>query len=175
MGDVQATTDSCKITTEVLNGLMGQVDRFILNSTVTLTFPQNHLFLCRWSRTAFSTKRRLDAELIAMHQPLNFTKISLHLTSKALPVMMCQKSTESCYDTKCTMYIVHMTTCVIFCDESPTPWWLSRRWWWWSIYRVVVSAIMSTNDQPDELGGTHVSGTGWMYEGPNNEINKEVF
>ena len=33
---------------------------------------------------------------------------------------------------------------------------------------------MSTNDQPDELGGTHVSGTGWMYEGPNNEINKEV-
>ena len=34
---------------------------------------------------------------------------------------------------------------------------------------------MSTNDQPDELGGTHVSGTGWMYEGPNNEINKEVF
>ena len=37
------------------------------------------------------------------------------------------------------------------------------------------SKTMSTNDQPDELGGTHVSGTGWMYEGPNNEINKEVF
>ena len=34
-------------------------------------------FLCRWSRTAFSTKRRLDAELIAMHQPLN----SQNLTS----------------------------------------------------------------------------------------------
>ena len=67
-----------------------------------------------------------------------------------------------------------MTTCVMFCDEKPKPVMLHQgvnmiHFQSWA------SKTMSTNDQPDELGGTHVSGTGWMYEGPNNEINKEVF
>ena len=35
---------------------------------------------------------------------------------------------------------------------------------------------MSTNDQPSNVGnnGTMMRGTGWMYEGVNNTINKEV-
>ena len=37
-------------------------------------------------------------------------------------------------------------------------------------------AAMSTNDQPSNVGnnGTMMRGTGWMYEGANNSINKEV-